>query len=195
MATETLAEGLEHYRIGVKVRALRTAKGLGLAQLGHHTGLSAGMLSKIERGSVFPTLPTLLRIAMVFGVGLDHFFAEDDRPRLAVVRRKDRLRLPNTTGGRPSYFFESLDYPVNQRPIEAYLTEFLPGTPPSDPHSHAGFEVIYLISGSVEIRIHNKAHVLEAGDAMHFDAGFPHSYQGKGQDRSTAVVVVTVATG
>jgi transcriptional regulator with XRE-family HTH domain len=66
MISETLAEGLAEYRIGRKIRALRQAKKLGLVQLGEHSGLSPGMLSKIERGQVVPTLPTLLRIAMVF---------------------------------------------------------------------------------------------------------------------------------
>ena len=74
MISETLAAGLEQYRIGPKVRALRKAKKLGLVQLGEHSGLSPGLLSKIERGQLVPTLPTLLRIALVFGVGLEHFF-------------------------------------------------------------------------------------------------------------------------
>ena len=43
-------------------------------QLGEHTGLSAGLLSKIKRGQLIPTLPTLLKIAQVFGVGLENFF-------------------------------------------------------------------------------------------------------------------------
>ena len=71
MLSEALSEGLQSYRIGPKIRALRSEKSLALAQLGDHTGLSAGMLSKIERGQVVPTLPTLMRIALVFGVGLD----------------------------------------------------------------------------------------------------------------------------
>jgi DNA-binding XRE family transcriptional regulator len=81
---------------------LRLKKKLGLVQLGEHTGLSPAMLSKIERGQLFPTLPTLLRIAMVFGVGLEHFFVEaSERPTIAVVRKKDRLRLPIGRGGHP----------------------------------------------------------------------------------------------
>lgn len=65
------------------------------------------MLSKIERGALFPTLPTLLRIALVFGVGLDHFFIESkDGPAFAVVRKKDRLRLPDRPQqDEPSYLF------------------------------------------------------------------------------------------
>ena len=67
----TISDGLGRYSIGEKLRTLRLRKGLGLVELGKHTGLSAALLSKLERGKLFPTLPTLLRIAMVFGVGLD----------------------------------------------------------------------------------------------------------------------------
>src|SRR3954452_11328025 len=122
MLSQTLAAGLESYEIGPKIRALRLQKNLGLVQLGEHTGMSSGMLSKIERGQLFPTLPTLLRIAMVFGVGLEHFFVErSERPTIAVVRKKDRLRLPDRPGEDiPSYFFESLDFPVTDRKLEAF---------------------------------------------------------------------------
>src|SRR3954453_3592342 len=106
MLSETLATGLEQYKIGEKIRSLRLRKKLGLVQLGEHTGLSPAMLSKIERGQLFPTLPTLLRIALVFGVGLEHFFVDtSERPVMAVVRKADRLRLPDRPGGDPSYFF------------------------------------------------------------------------------------------
>ena len=103
MLSETLAVGLGSYRIGAKIRALRTEKKLGLVQLGEHTDLSAGLLSKIERGKLIPTLPTLLRIALVFGVGLEHFFVDSsERPTVAVVRKKDRLRLPDRLGRKHS---------------------------------------------------------------------------------------------
>src|SRR6188472_2494429 len=75
MLSKTLQDGLNDYGIGAKIRALRLKKKIGLVDLGKHTGLSAALLSKIERGRLFPTLPTLLRIALVFGVGLEYFFA------------------------------------------------------------------------------------------------------------------------
>src|SRR5512141_1464387 len=61
MLSQTLVDGLEQYRIGPKLRRLRLKKSMGLVQLGEHTGLSPALLSKIERGQIFPTLPTLLR--------------------------------------------------------------------------------------------------------------------------------------
>ncbi len=59
MLSETLTTALASYAIGPKIRALRLHRKLGLTQLGKHTGLSPALLSKIERGQIFPTLPTL----------------------------------------------------------------------------------------------------------------------------------------
>ena len=127
MLSETLTAGLERYRIGPKVHALRSKKKLGLVQLGQHTGLSPAMLSKIERGQLFPTLPTLLRIALLFGVGLEHFFVDgEERPAVAVTRKRDRLRMPDRPdAAAPAYFFESLDYPVTDRKIQDEERKFL----------------------------------------------------------------------
>src|SRR6187399_3242590 len=113
MISKTLQDGLNDYEIGAKIRALRLKKKIGLVDLGKHTGLSAALLSKVERGRLFPTLPTLLRIALVFGVGLDYFFAGSrEKPVVGVVRHKDRLRFPEKPGARDSaYEFESLDFP------------------------------------------------------------------------------------
>ena len=116
MISETLSVGLEKYQIGPKLRRLRLRKKLGLTELGRHTGLSAGMLSKIERGLLFPTLPTLLRIAIVFNTGLEHFFTNEEAgPQIAVIRKRQRLKFPNPPGGKPpAYFFESLDFPITE---------------------------------------------------------------------------------
>src|SRR4249920_2614493 len=101
MLTPTLRKGLGDYAIGERVRVLRLKKKIGLVELGQHTGLSPALLSKIERGRLFPTLPTLLRIALVFGVGLEFFFSGSrDKPLLAIVRKAERNRLPERPGTR-----------------------------------------------------------------------------------------------
>ena len=101
MLSATLQQGLSEYAVGEKIRALRLKKKMGLVELGTHTGLSPALLSKIERGRLFPTLPTLLRIALVFSVGLDFFFSGSrDKPLVAVVRKKDRVALPDRPGVR-----------------------------------------------------------------------------------------------
>jgi len=193
MLSQTLATGLESYEIGPKIRVLRLKKNLGLVQLGEHTGMSSGMLSKIERGQLFPTLPTLLKIAMVFGVGLEHFFVDSkDRPTLAIVRRKDRLRLPDRAGAEnPSFFFESLDFPIRDRKMEAYYAEFEPHSGATEPHQHSGAEIIYVISGQLAVNVDGEDMLLVEGDSMYFDCAFPHSYRRQGRGTCSAIVVVT----
>ena len=193
MLSETLTTALEGYAIGPKIRRLRLRKKLGLVQLGEHTGLSPALLSKIERGQMFPTLPTLLRIALVFGVGLDHFFREDsDRPVHAVVRKADRLRLPDDPGRRkPAYYFESLDYPVSERKLNGYYVEIEAEDEPSEPHEHAGAEVIYVLRGELVVNLEGKDFTLGEGDSMYFDSAHPHSYRRQGQAPCAAIVIVT----
>ncbi|MBZ5720080.1 MAG: helix-turn-helix domain-containing protein, partial [Acidobacteriia bacterium] len=125
---ETIVEGLRPYALGEKLRSLRLRKSMGLVELGKHTGLSAAMLSKLERGKLFPTLPTLLRIALVFGVGLEYFFT-DERKRhvVAIARKKERLRFPDSPDGRSiAYNFESLDFKATERKLNAFYAEFEP---------------------------------------------------------------------
>src|ERR1700745_1893291 len=99
MISETITAGLRPYSIGEKIRGLRLKKGMGLVELGKHTGLSAALLSKLGRGKLFPTLPTLLRIALVFTVGMDFFFTDERKRRIvAVVRAQDRVRFPERPG-------------------------------------------------------------------------------------------------
>ena len=193
MLSETLTTALEGYAIGPKIRRLRLRKKLGLVQLGEHTGLSPALLSKIERGQMFPTLPTLLRIALVFGVGLDHFFREDsDRPVHAVVRKADRLRLPDDPGRRkPAYYFESLDYPVSERKLNGYYVEIEAEDEPSEPHEHAGAEVIYVLRGELVVNLEGKDFTLGEGDSMYFNSAHPHSYRRQGQAPCAAIVIVT----
>ena len=192
MLSKTVQDGLNDYEIGAKVRALRLKKKIGLVDLGKHTGLSAALLSKIERGRLFPTLPTLLRIALVFGVGLEYFFAgAREKPLIAVTRKSQRVELPDRPGAREvAYRFASLDYPATERRFNCYVAEFFPVAPEKlRPHDHAGVEFIYMINGTLSLHVNGEEHVLEAGDAIYFDASSPHAYRRSGGRVCTAVVV------
>jgi quercetin dioxygenase-like cupin family protein/DNA-binding XRE family transcriptional regulator len=193
----TLTEGLERYEIGPKLRGLRLKKKMGLVQLGKHTGLSAALLSKVERGKLFPTLPTLLRISLVFGVGLEYFFTDArEKPVVAVVRKADRVRFPEHPDGAPSSFsFECLDYPAPERKMSGYYVEFEPVQEGQIPqHAHPGAEVIYVLRGRVAINHEGEDHELAEGDSMYFDATRPHGYRRLG-DLPCAAIVVTTGVG
>ncbi len=192
MLSATLQQGLNEYAIGATVRALRLKKKMGLVELGRHTGLSPALLSKIERGRLFPTLPTLLRIALVFSVGLEYFFAgAREKPVVAVTVKRNRIRLPDRADSRDvAYRFESLDYEAAERRFNSYLAEFLPIAPDKlKPHQHPGVEFIYVLQGELTVHLGDKPLVLKTGDSLYFDAGVPHTYRGSAGRRCQAVVV------
>lgn len=193
---QTLREGLDSYTVGQKIRGLRIGKKLGLVELGRHTGLSAALLSKIERGRMYPTLPTLLRIALVFEVGLDHFFSHDTRP-FAVVRRRERQRFPERPGsGRVSFHFESLDFPAKERRLSAYLADFQPAAVDDVKlHRHRGVEFIYVLEGRLGLYIREGETTLEEGDSVYFDSSQQHGYRRVGRKSCRALVVVVPHSG
>lgn len=185
---------LSSYDVGQKLRSLRLRKKIALVDLGRHTGLSASMLSQLETGKMVPTLPTLARIAMVFDVGLEHFF--DDRRRqktFSIVRVDERLKFPERPELQtPSYYFECLSYATQGKDMQAYLAEFPKRNAEEvTEHFHQGSEFLYMLEGSIAIRFEKEDHVLRAGDSVYFDATEPHSYRGLGKTGGNAIVVTT----
>jgi transcriptional regulator with XRE-family HTH domain len=194
MLSATLQDGLKAYGIGPKIRSIRLKKKMGLVELGKHTGLSPAMLSKIERSQLFPTLPTLLRIAMVFSVGLDYFIAADrDKPVVAISRHQERLRFPEKAGGKDrAYEFESLDFPAVQRLLNSYYAEFFAVAPEKlQRHQHPGAEFIYVLSGTLHLHLDGEQHTLESRDSIYFDSTVPHAYRKSGAKACSALVVTT----
>ena len=192
MLSTTLEHGLRDYAIGDKVRALRLKKKMGLVELGRHSGLSPALLSKIERGKLFPTLPTLLRIALVFSVGLEFFFAgARDKPLVAVMRKSERVRLPERPNSRENAFvFESLDFRATERKFNAYYAEFARvAAEDVRLHAHPGVEFVHTLEGRLGLTIGGDCIELDAGDAIYFDASQPHGYRRAGGRNCRAIVV------
>lgn len=190
MISKTIQAELDVYRIGEKVRALRTDRGLRLIELGQHTGLSPAMLSKIESGKIVPTLPTLTRIALAFSMGLEHFF-NDERGGLTfgITRRDGRVRLPGGKSAKTApYHFESLDYTVHEPRLNAYLAHFKHVDDPTT-HQHGGIEFLYLVQGKLEFTWSGETHILSMGDSVYFDSEIEHSYRSIDGSPCTGVVV------
>jgi len=189
---ETIRRILSTYELGAKLRQLRLRKKIALVDLGKHTGLSASMLSQLENGKLVPTLPTLARIAMVFDVGLEHFFSDKRTRRVfSIVRADERLRFPDRPDSpTPGYFFEVLTFGATERSISAYLAVFpLHETKEARPHFHNGSEFIYVLSGQLAINYQSEEHLLGPGDSVYFDASEPHSYTGRLESGTQAIVV------
>ncbi len=178
-------------RIGDRIKYLRQRKGMGLVELGRHTGLSASFLSQLETGRVVPTLRNLARIAMVFSKDMSYFF-EPERPEFfRLLRADERQRLPQTGVEDPGYFFESLGHVPLDGGVAPYIAEFLPATDRRQPrsHAHVGSEFLYVLSGCLRLTHDGQVEDLEGGDAVFFHANATHSYERTGDGNCEALIL------
>ncbi|MBL8234377.1 MAG: helix-turn-helix transcriptional regulator [Bryobacterales bacterium] len=188
---ETISRVLSTYDLGNKLRMLRLRKKISLVDLGKHTGLSASMLSQLENGKLVPTLPTLARIAMVFDVGLDYFFADKRRKKLfSIVRAGERMRFPDRADNpSPNFFFEVLAFSAQDKGLQAYLAEFPVRENEPAEHYHDGAEFLLVLEGELAITFQHEEHVLKTGDSVYFDSSEPHAYAAR--QAAKAVVITT----
>jgi transcriptional regulator with XRE-family HTH domain len=187
----TIEENLRGYNISAKIRRLRLRKAMGLAELGKHTGLSPAMLSKLENGHAIPTIQTLLRIALVFAVGLDYFFSDDNLKRISVIRAAERQEFHEKMGGiETTYRFQSLDYKAVDRKSSAFIADFYSMPPEDVPlHEHVGSEFIYVMEGTLGIMMEGQETALTAGDSAYLDPSYKHGYRRIGGASCRAIVV------
>ena len=187
-------ESIRPYAIADKLRTLRLRRSMALSQLSEHTGLSQAMLSRLENGRLVPTLPTLVRIALVFDVGLDYFFTDPRKRHVVSITRRDERKTFPSDPKAPAipWHFETLDFRANDRKLNSYLGHFHPlPAGKLEGHYHPGIEFLYLIEGELEITIGVDKFRLGPGDAIYFDSIQKHSYRSLRSAACTAVVVTT----
>ncbi|MCX4786341.1 MULTISPECIES: helix-turn-helix domain-containing protein [unclassified Streptomyces] len=176
--------------MGDQLRTLRTEAGLSLRDLAAQTGLSATLLSQVERGIREPSLKTLRALSTVFGSSTASLFHEQ-APLTAHHSRPDersRLLMPK---GLVQY--ERLT-PSNGQ-LEVLLGTLEPGQASSDEQwSHVAVECAYVITGTVTVYVADQLFEVQAGEALTFDATRPHRYTNNGREAATYLTSVTPPT-
>lgn len=173
--------------IGDQLRALRTRRGLSLRALAAETGLSATLLSQVERGVTEPSLSTLRRLAGAFGESVASLFEDESAPQVWISRPGERsvLRGPK---GRIGY--ERLT-PGNGQ-LEVLRAVLEPGEAISEePWSHASLECAFVLAGALTVELDGRPRTVCAGEAITFDSRLAHRYVNRAADRAEFLVSVT----
>jgi XRE family transcriptional regulator, regulator of sulfur utilization len=178
--------------LGARVRALREAMELSLRDLAERSGVSAPMLSQVERGETSPTLAVAARIAAGLELTLSQLLRLDEEPHLVITRRGQGRRRR-----RGGHRLEELTPPLPGQRAEVSLHRLEPGAAtggPGDPpiHEPGSRETVYLQSGSAVLAIDGADHELSGGDSVTFDADLPHHFENRG-DRPAEFLAVVAA--
>jgi transcriptional regulator with XRE-family HTH domain len=171
----------DHPRIGERLRERRHGLGLSLRELADRLGVSASLISQIERGRANPSVSTLYALVAALGVSLDDLLFDDRRPARPVAdlasggpiqRRNERMRIRLasgvhwerlTTASEPGVEFLHVTYEVGgaSSPEDAY-------------QRHSGHEWGYVVSGTLKVTIGFREYVLQPGDAVSLESTTPH---------------------
>ena len=164
---------------------------LSLRDLADRSGVSAPMLSQVERGETSPTLQVAARIAAGLELRLSQLLRLDEDGIVTVVRRKERR-----AGGAAGHRYEILTPPLPGQRAEVSRHTLAPGAStggPGDPpmHEPGSRETAVVESGTATLLIDGKRHELRAGDCVTFDADLPHHFTNHGKEEAALLAVVS----
>jgi transcriptional regulator with XRE-family HTH domain len=176
--------------VGARIRALREGLDLSLRDLADRTGVSAPMLSQVERGETSPTLAVAERIAGGLDLSLSQLLRLDEGDGVDVVRKADRRK-----GGARGHRYEVLTPPRPGQRAEVSLHELRPGAAtagPGDPprHEPGARETAVVLEGRLRLHCAGVDHELAEGDAVTFDADLPHHFENPGAEPARFYAVV-----
>ena len=179
--------------LGSRVRALREGMDLSLRDLAERSGVSAPMLSQVERGETSPTLQVAERIASGLELRLSQLLRLDEDGAVAIVRRAERRKGPAARGG---HRYEILTPPLPGQRAELSRHMLSPGAGtggPGDPpiHEPGSRETALVQSGTVVLVCDGRSHELQAGDCVTFDADLPHHFANPGPDEAVLLALLS----
>ncbi len=179
--------------LGPRIKALREAMDLSLRDLAERSGVSAPMLSQVERGDTSPTLQLATRIAAGLELRLSQLLRLDEDGAITVVRAPDRRKGPSRARG---HSYEILTPPLpgqraelSRHRLAAGAVTGGPGDPPM--HEPGSRETALVETGTVVLHCDGEAHELTAGDCVTFDADLPHHFDNPGPEEAVLLAVVS----
>jgi transcriptional regulator with XRE-family HTH domain len=175
--------------LGARLRQLRRAKDMTLEALARAVDVDKAHLSRIENDVKTPSIGMLAQLAQALGVSMGHLLGETlDRSEIKVTRAADLL----ASGGRDNgqHRFMPLLHGSAVGSFEAFLV--YPGPDAGDVEArHAGQEMLYILSGAVEVMFHTHKVQVNSGDCIHFPGHLQHRLRRVGRAKAVALLVLS----
>ncbi|GAB4107804.1 hypothetical protein GCM10028791_02510 [Echinicola sediminis] len=178
--------------IGSKLKEIRKSHDLKLGELADKTGISIAMLSKIENGRVFPTLPTLIQTLSTLDVDLNEFFSDlkgDKEFPGFLFKKKEEYKSIKKEEESIGFDYELiLSHKIERSSMEISILTI--GQDAQRSHvSTEGFEYIYLIKGELKYELGEHTFEMTEGDSLFFNGNIPHVPINKGNTEAVILVI------
>lgn len=171
--------------LGAQLKVAREKKGYTLKQLSEVSGLSIGFISQVERGQTDPSLSSLKNLATALDIKLRDLFDSGIAAHI-LVRRGEGHILKIDAAVQCELLASSLT-----KTMEPMIKEIAPKGESGLVNAHTGEEFIYVLEGTLEVRLDEARYVLHDGDSVYFQANQPHGWKNIGETECRALWVMT----
>ena len=190
MATAVAERQAVDVPVGARIRALRESMDLSLRDLSGRSGVSAPMLSQVERGETSPTLAVAAKIASGLELTLSQLLRLDEGQHVVVTRAGE-----GATTRRDGHLVEELTPALPGQRAQVTTHTLEPGSATGgegDPpmHEPGSRETAVVLSGSLTLFVDGNRHALAAGDSVTFDADLPHHFQNESDETTRFIAVI-----
>ena len=170
-------ENVLEVAIGRQIRIYRKQMEITVSDLSKMTGLSTGMLSKIENGNTSPSLSTLQTLSNALSIPMTAFFKQFEQKRECIHTKANEGVEVEGQGTRAGHQYNLLGHLGSNDSgviVEPYLIELTSETDTFKTFQHGGLETIYMLAGEITYRHGDGVYKLQPGDTLFFDANTPH---------------------
>jgi DNA-binding transcriptional MerR regulator/quercetin dioxygenase-like cupin family protein len=174
--------------LGIRLRLVRSSRGLSLADVAKEVGISVGFLSAIERSAMGASVATLRNLAKFYQLNILDFF-DQSGARQYLVRPAERRQLEASDGVRMELL--AWGNPV----MEPHLFHVAPRAGSGEEeYSHEGEEFLFVLTGALNLVVDGKEYLLQKGDSFYFESNTPHRWSNPGKKEAVVLWVNTPPT-
>jgi transcriptional regulator with XRE-family HTH domain len=179
--------------VGARLKQVREERGLSLSDISMRTGLDEGFLEQVESGDISPPLGSVIKLSKALDMKIGYFISgEDDKP-YTIVRVNDRKvvsRYQSDKNKQYGYEYEALAPHKKNRHMDPFLVTLRPAQTEDERSTHEGQEFIYVIRGSMEVRLADDVHILGPRDCIYYDSTVPHLVKCHGNEETKILAVL-----
>ncbi|MCP4672723.1 MAG: helix-turn-helix domain-containing protein [Desulfobacula sp.] len=169
--------------IGKRIRKARLNKKITLDTMANETGMSKGLIKKIEGGDQRPSVGTLLQISKILHIDSSFLLKEQDE----TIKKRSKAYTKRTD----NYAYTPLTSNAENKHLKAFKIVVEAGKVHDGVgFQHEGEEFVYVIKGNVEVKVGDNVNNLKTGDSLHFNSGIKHDLVNTGKIDAQLVVVV-----
>lgn len=172
--------------VSEQIKVLRLKQGKTLKKLSEDTGLSVSFLSQVERGESSIAITSLNKIAGALNVHIKTFFEPEHAQDFKIVPSEiDPFKLEKS-----EQEFLRVSSEFENRRLDSYMVRVPPNSH-SEPSSHDGEEMYYVIDGTATFYVNEEKYLLTKGEMIHFPSTYRHYYKNESKDDLRILCVLT----